>query len=90
MTIPTFEAYVKEKYDDANGVHHYEYSQESGDSTKVIELPNESATTIDFGATTITNYVYEERIQEKNRRIRLYNQDSLMSIKKEFKNKMNG
>ena len=46
MTIPTFEAYVKEKYDDANGVHHYEYSQESGDSTKVIELPNESATTI--------------------------------------------
>jgi hypothetical protein len=90
MTIPAFETYVKEKYDDANGVHHYEYSQESGDSTKVIELPNESATTIPAGATTITNYVYEERIQEKNRRIRLVQPRFIDGIKKEFKNKMNG
>ena len=25
MTVPTFEEYVKEKYDDANGILHYEY-----------------------------------------------------------------
>ena len=51
MTVPAFEEYVKTKYDDANGIHHYEYTQESGDTTKVIELPNESATTILTGAT---------------------------------------
>ena len=90
MTVPTFEEYVKEKYDDANGIHHYEYSQESGDTTKIIELPNESATTIPAGATIVTNYVYEERIQENNRRIRLIQPRFIDGIKKEFKNLMNG
>ena len=90
MTVPAFESYVKEKYDDTNGIHHYEYQQESGDTTKVIELPNESATSIPAGATTVTNYVYEERIQEKNRRIRLVQPRFIDGIKKEFKNKMNG
>ena len=90
MTVPAFEAFVKEKYDDPNGIHHYEYTQTSGDTTEVIELPNESATTIPAGAVTVTNYVYEERIQEKNRRIRLVQPRFIDSIKKEFKNKMNG
>ena len=90
MTVPTFEEYVKEKYDDANGIHHYEYSQESGDTTKIIELPNESATTIPAGATIVTNYVYEERIQESSRRIRLIQPRFIDGIKKEFKNLMNG
>ena len=90
MTVPVFEAYVKEKYDDPNGIHHYEYSQESGDTTKIIELPNESATTIPAGATIITNYIHEERIQEKNRRIRLVQPRFIDGIKKEFKNLMNG
>jgi hypothetical protein len=90
MTVPAFEEYVKEKYDDANGIHHYEYQQESGDTTKVLELPNESATTIPAGAVTITNYIYEERIQEKNRRIRLVQPRFIDGIKKEFKNLMNG
>lgn len=90
MTVPAFESYVKEKYDDSNGIHHYEYQQESGDTTKVIELPNESATSIPAGATIVTNYVYEERIQEKNRRIRLVQPRFIDGIKKEFKNLMNG
>ena len=90
MTVPTFEKYVKEKYDDVNGIHHYEYSQESGDTTKIIELPNESAPTIPAGATIITNYVYEERIQESSRRIRLIQPRFIDGIKKEFKNLMNG
>lgn len=90
MTVPAFEEYVKGKYDDVNGIHHYEYFQDSGDTTKVIELPNESATSIPAGAVTVTNYIYEERIQEKNRRIRLVQPRFIDGIKKEFKNKMNG
>ena len=90
LTDQAFEEYVKEKYGDPNGIHHYEYSQESGDTTKIIELPNDSATTIPAGATTITNYLYEERIQENNRRIRLIQPRFIDGIKKEFKNLMNG
>ena len=62
----------------------------AGDTTKIIELPNESATTIPTGAIIVTNYVYEERIQENNRRIRLIQPRFIDGIKKEFKNLMNG
>lgn len=90
MTVPTFEAYVKEKYDDVNGVHHYEYPQESGDTTTLIELPNESATTIPSDAVIVTNYDYEERLQNERRRIRLLRPEFIAQVKKEFRNKMNG
>ena len=90
MTVPTFEAYVKEKYDDVNGVHHYEYPQESGDTTTLIELPNESATTIPVDSVIVTNYDYEERLQNERRRIRLLRPEFIAQVKKEFRNKMNG
>jgi hypothetical protein len=90
MTVPQFERYVRSKYDDIDAIHHYEYIQESGDTKFTIELPNESATTIPVGATPITNYQYEESVQEKKRRIRLIQPRFIERIVKEFKNKMNG
>jgi hypothetical protein len=90
MSVAQFERYVKSKYSDVNGIHHYEYTQESGSTSFVIELPNESATTIPVGAVAITNYQYEESLQEKKRRIRLIQKRFIGNIKKEFKNKMNG
>jgi len=90
MTTDQFERYVKSKYDDIDAIHHYEYAQESGDTTITIELPNESATTIPVGATAVTNYEYEEAIQEQKRRIRLIQPRFIGQIKNEFKNKMNG
>jgi hypothetical protein len=88
MSVPVFERYVASKYDDVNGIHHYEYQQESGDTTFTIELPNESATTIPVGATAVTNYEYEESIQAKNRRIRLIQPEYISTIKKEFETKI--
>jgi len=88
MSTPDFERYVKTKYDDINAVHHYEITQESGDTTKKIELPNDSATSIPVGAVTITNYEYETRIQEEKRRIRLVQPRYVERIKKEFRNKI--
>lgn len=90
MSVAQFERYVTSKYSDVNGIHHYEYTQESGSTSFVIELPNESATTIPAGAIAITNYQYEESLQEKKRRIRLIQSNFVGQIKKEFKNKMNG
>jgi len=90
MATEQFERYVKSKYDDIDAIHHYEYAQESGSTTFTIELPNDSATTIPVGATPITNYEYEESIQENKRRIRLIQKRFIGQIKNEFKNQMNG
>lgn len=90
MTEPQFLAYVKSKYDNIDGIHHYEYTQESGDTKFTIELPNDSATTIPVGALPITNYQYEESVQEQKRRIRLVQPRFIGQIKKEFKSRMNG
>ena len=90
MGVKQFEDYVKSKYDDVNGIHHYEYTQESGDTSFVIELPNESATTIPVGATAVTNYEYEDRIQDEKRRIRLIKPEYVKEIKKEFSRKIKG
>lgn len=90
MGVKQFEDYVASKYDDVNGIHHYEYTQESGDTSFTITLPNESATTIPAGATAITNYEYEDRIQDEKRRIRLIRPEYVKEIKKEFSRKIKG
>ena len=76
MKEQQFNTYLNEKYDNPDGVHHYEISQESGDtSTKIEVYANEALYTgdTDFynSATTITNREYEEREQDKKRQIRL-------------------
>ena len=65
MTVPQFERFVASKYDDVNGIHHHTSPQTSGDTTVVIEYPNDSATALPVGATPVTNYEYEELLQEK-------------------------
>ena len=60
------------------------------DTTTLIELPNESATTIPSDAVIVTNYDYEERLQNERRRIRLLRPEFIAQVKKEFRNKMNG
>ena len=56
--------------------HHYEIAQSSGDTTKTIEVYNNSAlytgdTDFYSNATTITNIEYEEDRQDGLRKIRL-------------------
>ena len=71
-----FNTYVNEKYDNPDGVHHYEISQSSGDtSTKIEVYANEALYTgdTDFysNATIVTNREYEEQQQDNKRRIKL-------------------
>ena len=76
MKEQQFNTYLNEKYDNPDGVHHYEISQESGDtSTKIEVYANEALYTgdTDFynSAPIVTNREYEEREQDKKRQIRL-------------------
>ena len=90
MPVNQFETFVASKYDDVNAIHHYEYTQESGSSKFTIELPNDPAQTIPAGATPVTNYEYEDRLQESKRRIRLIKPEYVPNIKKEFSRKIKG
>lgn len=87
MSIPKFEQYIYEKYDDVNAVHHYEINQTSGDTSILIELPNNVGYP---NATPITNYTYESRIQQELSKIRLIRPEYVEQIDREFKNRIKG
>ena len=76
MNTPQFLAYINDKYDNVDGVHHYEIAQSSGDTDTKIEVYENSALYTgdsDFyaSASTVTNFEYEESVQDKARKIRL-------------------
>ena len=75
MSEQQFNTYVNEKYSNPDGIHHYEISQESGDTTQKIEVYDPELISSDTdaytSATPITNREYEESEQDKKRKIRL-------------------
>ena len=89
MRYSQFLQYVNDKYDDVNAVHHYEISASSGDTTKKIEVYNNSAlysgdTDFYANATAVTNLEYEESQQEARRKIKLLDPAYLGQFVKEF------
>tara|TARA_A100001011_G_scaffold399303_1_gene507324 strand:+ start:1343 stop:1891 length:549 start_codon:yes stop_codon:yes gene_type:complete len=84
-----FNTYINEKYDNPDGVHHYEISQSSGDTTTKIEVyANEALYSgdTDFysSSTIITNREYEEREQDNKRRIKLIDPTFVEQFVEEF------
>ena len=76
LNFSQFNQFLADKYDNVDGVHHYELPQSSGDTDVKIEVYNSSAlyTGDDdyYGtATTITNREYEQDRQDELRQIRL-------------------
>ena len=64
-----FLAYINDKYSDVDATHHYEISQVSGDTTIKIDIGTDNT---DYPtASIVTNYEYEEDLQDKKRKIRL-------------------
>ena len=85
-----FNTYVTEKYDNPDGIHHYEISQSSGNTkTKIEVYANEALYSgdTDFysSATAITNREYEESEQDKKRQIRLIDPTFVDQFVEEFK-----
>ena len=88
-----FEKYVTDKYTNPQGIHHYEITQSSGDTTgngtddysHKIEVNSTEA-----GAESVSNYEYERRLQDEKRTIRLLNPQFLGLFIEEFERKIQG
>jgi len=82
-----FENYLKEKYTNPDGIHHYEITQSSGktsgegptDYDHLIEVNSTTA-----GAVSVSNREYEERIQDKKRQIKILDGSYLNLLIKEL------
>jgi len=79
-----FEQYVNDKYSNPNGVHHYEIDQESGLTTSSDNSHKIQVSSGTSGATSVTNYEYEQREQLKKRTIRLLKPEFLNLFVNEF------
>ena len=76
LNFSQFNQFLADKYDNVDGVHHYEVAQSSGDTDVKIEVYNSSALYAGdddyYGtATTVTNREYEQNRQDELRQIRL-------------------
>ena len=87
MSTQRFEQFIKDKYDNPAAVHHYEIPQTSGDTTVMIDV---GMNTTEYPtATAISNYTYEDRLQEQKRQIRLIQPKFIDDFVKDFERKMN-
>tara|TARA_A100000172_G_scaffold72383_1_gene53482 strand:- start:156 stop:566 length:411 start_codon:yes stop_codon:yes gene_type:complete len=83
MTEAQFSQFVHDKYDNVDAVHHYEISQESGNTKKKIDIGTDNT---DYPtATAITNYEHEQELQDAKRKIRLLDPSYIGQFKEEFK-----
>ena len=81
-----FQAYINDKYDNIDAVHHYETTQTSGDTTLKIDV---GTVNTDYpSATAITNYEYEVAREDKKRQIRLLDPRYLDPFIEEFEQLM--
>ena len=89
MSEQSFETFIRDKYTNPDGVHHYEVTQSSGKTTgsgpddysHKIEV-NSDAT----GAQSVSNREYEQRLQDSRRSINLLNPAYLTTFIEEFNN----
>ena len=93
MSEQEFEVFLKDKYAEPGGIHHYEITQSSGkqsgngpdDYTHKVEV--NSTTT---GATSVSNRDYEQRLQDQKRQIKLLSPQFLNTFISEFNNLIRG
>tara|TARA_X000001388_G_scaffold77452_2_gene78314 strand:- start:1635 stop:1910 length:276 start_codon:yes stop_codon:yes gene_type:complete len=83
MSTPQFQDYISDKYSDPNGVHHYEITQESGDETIKIDVG--TSNTDYSSATAITNFEYEQNLQDTYRSIKLLEPQFVREFVSEWK-----
>ena len=82
-----FQQYVKDKYDNAESVHHYEITQSSGKQTG--DGPADYSHKIECnstepGAESVSNIEYERRLQDQKRQIHILSPSYLKVFENEF------
>lgn len=83
-----FETYVNDKYTNPGDIHHYEKEQSSGNTEQ--REPGDFDHMIQVnadedGAQAVSNYEYEQRLEDKKRQISILNPSYLPSFMDEFK-----
>ena len=87
MSEQTFETFIRDKYSNPDGIHHYEITQSSGrqtgegpaDYTHKLEVNSDTA-----GAQSVSNIEYERREQDKKRQIKILLPAYLGAFEDEF------
>ena len=88
MSVQRFEEFVANKYTNPQAIHHYEITQTSGDTSVKIDV---GMNTTDYpSAVAVSNYQYEDALQEKKRQIRLIQPRYIKEFVKEFESKLDG
>ena len=86
LTEAQFLQFIKDKYTNVDAIHHYEISQESGDTAVKINIGTSNT---DYPtATAITNYEHEQEVQDAKRKIRLLDPSYISDFVEEFKSIM--
>ena len=86
MNNNQFLSYMNDKYTNQDATHHYEISQVSGDTTIKINIGSDN--TDHSGATAITNFEYEEALQDELRQIRLLDPRYVEAVADEYEELM--
>jgi|TARA_Y100000296_G_scaffold25956_1_gene30504 hypothetical protein len=82
-----FQQYCKDKYDNAEGIHHYERTQDSGPQTSngpADYSHKMECNSTDAGAEVVSNIQYERRLQDKKRQIQILLPQYLPAVEDEF------
>ena len=87
LDYQAFEEYVTDKYDNPQAIHHYEKDQSSGattgngpgDFSHKIEVNSDDA-----DGQSVSNYEYEQRLQDQKRQIKLLDKAYLNEFIAEF------
>ena len=79
MSYAEFETFLKDKYTNPEGIHHYEKKQTSGDTGVHIECMESDA-----GSVSVSNREYEQRKQNDISEIKLLDQGYLSTFLDEF------
>ena len=88
MNFAQFNSFLNEKYSNPNGIHHYEISQTSGDTSIKIDIGTDTTGYSEADLTTITNREFEEERQDTLRSIRLLDFAYVDQFVLEFRNLM--
>jgi hypothetical protein len=87
MNQAQFAEFLADKYDNPDGIHHYEITKSSGNTTS--KGPSDYSYLVEVNsdadnASSVSNREYEEREQDKKRQIQLLNKSFLGDFIAEF------
>ena len=84
----SFQEYVKDKYSNPDGIHHYEVTQSSGKQTGdgPADYSHKLEVNSDYpGAQSVSNREYENRLQDQKRQINILLPKYLATFEQEFR-----